>query len=394
MFHKGFRFRLYPNKNQAGFLEKHFGCVRFIYNYGLQRKITEYEKTKKPLSCFNLTKELPALKKEHEWLKEVNSQSLQMALRNLDNAFVRFFKMKNGFPNFKNKKNNRQSFQVPQYYRIEGNKLWLPKFKKGLKMKYHREIEGIPKRLTIKKTPSGKYFVTILCELDDASPEKTKIEENTTIGIDVGLTHFATLSTGEKIENNRYLKKSLMKLKREQRTLSRKQKGSKKREKQRITVARVHEKITNQRNDFLHKLSSKLVRENQTICIEELAVSNMMQNHRLAQAIVDVSWGEFRRRLEYKTEWYGKNLILIGRFEPSSKLCNACGHVNRELTLADRTWVCECGVVHDRDVLAANNIKTFGLIKTIGQGLPESTPTRHEYSLEIQSRKPTTFSRG
>lgn len=265
---------------------------------------------------------------------------------------------------------------------VASHKLFLPKMKRGIKIKQHRQLEGTPKTLTITQTPSGKIFVAIICELDEELPAKVKIEENTTIGIDLGITHFATLSNGEKIANNRYLRKSLNKLKKEQRKLSRKQKGSNNRDKQRIKVARVHEKITNQRTDFLHKLSSRLIRENQTICLEDLAVANMLKNHRLAQAILDVGWGEFRRQLEYKTEWYGKNLLVIGRFEPSSKLCSACGYINNDLTLADRVWTCQCGQTHDRDILAARNIKTFGLSKAVGQGLSEVTPVRYERSME------------
>lgn len=392
MFQKGYHFRIYPNKIQRDLLFKHFGCVRFIYNWGLNRKIEEYKSIKKAPSCFDLIKEIPKLKDENEWLEEVNSQSLQMALRNLDNAFTRFFKLKNGFPNFKSKKNHWQSFQVPQHYKIEDNKLFLPKFRTRIKIKDHRKLEGKLKTLTVIKTPSEKFFVSITCEIDANIPEKTRIEEKNTIGIDLGITHFAVLSNGEKIENNKYLKRSLEKLKREQRKLSRKQKGSKNRNKQRIKVARVHEKITNQRGDFLHKTSSRLVRDNQTICIEDLVVSNMIKNHRLAQSIADVGWSEFRRQLEYKSEWYGKNLIVIGRFEPSSKLCNVCGKINNELILTDRIWTCDkCGTIHDRDILAAINIKNFGLAKVVGWGSPEVTPVRYESSIEDSEQEADQF---
>lgn len=386
MINKGFKYRIYPNKEQKEIFEKHFGCARFVYNYGLNRKINEYKETRKTLSYFVLQNELPELKKEYEWLKEVNSQSLQMALRNLDNAFTRFFKLKSGFPKFKSKKCNHQSFQVPQHYRIENNNLKLPKIKSLIKLKYNRELEEKPKTLTVSKVPSGKYFISIVCEIDEEYPEKVKIEENTTVGIDLGIKTFATLSNGVKIENPRHLQNSLQKLKREQKKLSGKKKGSNNRSKQRIKVARVYEKITNQRKDFLHKFTSKLICENQTICIEDLSVKSMLKKDKkrkyINRAILDVGWYEFRRQLEYKSLWYGKNVIVIGRFEPSSKLCNICCKVNNDLKLSDREWKCECGAEHDRDVLAANNIKTFGLSKNVGQGLSEVKPVRYDLSLE------------
>ena len=373
MINKAYKYRIYPNKVQQKLLEKHFGCARFCFNWGLDKKIKAYQQDKKRLSCFDLINELAKLKKEKEfeWLNEVNSQSLQMALRNLDNAFTNFFRKRNKFPNFKSKKHNINSFQIPQHLKLS-DKLDIPKIK-GIKIIQHRKLEGKIKTATVSKTPTGKYYISILVEQDKKLPKKPKIKENTAIGIDLGIKTFATLSDGRKIDNPKYLKNSLKKLRRQQRWLSRKIKESNNRKKQIRKVSLIHEKITNQRSDFLHKFSYQITHENQvnTIAIEDLNVKGMVKNHCLAQAISDVSWTEFRRQLEYKTEWYGKNLLVIGRFEASSKTCS-CGQVNQELKLSDREWTCKkCGVKHDRDILAANNIKKFALIP---QGLRKFTP--------------------
>jgi len=373
MINKAYKYRIYPNKVQQELLEKHFGCVRFCFNRGLDKKIKAYQQDKKRLSCFDLINELAKLKKEKEfeWLNEVNSQSLQMALRNLDNAFTNFFRKQNKFPNFKSKKHNINSFQIPQHLKLS-DKLDIPKIK-GIKIIQHRKLEGKIKTATVSKTPTGKYYISILVEQDKKLPKKPKIKEKTTIGIDLGVKTFATLSDGRKIDNPKYLKNSLRKLKRQQRWLSRKIKGSNNRKKQVKRVGSLYEKISNQRSDFLHKFSYQITHEKQvnSIAIEDLNVKGMVRNHCLAQAISDVSWTEFRRQLEYKTEWYGKNLLVIGRFEASSKTCS-CGQVNQELKLSDREWTClECGVKHDRDILAANNIKKFALIP---QGLRKFTP--------------------
>jgi len=373
MINKAYKYRIYPNKIQQEILEKHFGCVRFVFNWGLDKKIKTYQKDKKRLSCFDLSNELAKLKKEKnfEWLNEVNSQSLQMSLRNLDNAFTSFFRKQNKFPNFKSKKNNINSFQIPQHLKLS-DKLDLPKIK-GIKIIQHRKLEGEIKTATVSKTPTNKYYISILVEQNKELPKKSKIKEKTTIGVDLGIKTFATLSDGRKIDNQKYLKNGLKKLKRQQQWLSRKVKGSNNRKKQIKKVSLIHEKISNQRSDFLHKFSFQLTHENQvnSIAIEDLNVKGIIRNHCLAQAISDVSWSEFRRQLTYKTEWYGKNLLVIGRWEASSKACS-CGQVNQELKLSDREWICkECGTKHDRDILAANNIKRFALIP---QGLRKSTP--------------------
>jgi putative transposase len=362
---KAYKYRLNPNIEQRVALSKNFGCVRWVYNWALSRKIEAYQKENRSLSCFDLSKELPKLKsaEETKWLAEADSQALVMSLRNLDNAFTRFFREKKGFPKFKSKKCRRQSFQIPQRVKVdfETRKIILPKIG-AVRAKLHRKFDGIIKTVTISKTPSGKYFASVLVETDEKPLPKPEIRYETTIGIDLGLTHFAILSNGEKIENPKHLQKSLNRLKFLQRKLSRKKAGSKRRDKARIRVAKLYEKITNQRNDFLHKLSIRLIRENQTIALETLNVQGMMQNHRLAQSIGSASWSRFVEFLRYKAEWYGRNIVFIGRFEPSSKLCSVCGYHNGELTLTDRTWTCpSCQTEHDRDVNAATNIRKFAL---------------------------------
>jgi len=366
MIQKGFKYRLYPNEDQKVFLEKHFGSCRFIYNWGLSKKIKYYEETKKFISWVDLNNQLPSLKAEYLWLSEIGSQSLQMEIRNLDTAFKNFFRSKKGFPKFK-KKSNVQSFQIPdncgKNYSIEDSKLFIPKLKSGIKIVQHREFKGKFKTLTISKNPSGQYYVTILVETTDKVIEPKEIKEETTIGIDLGIKDFLVTSSGEKIENPKFFIKSQKRLKKIQQKHSRKQKGSNNKNKSRIKVAKFHLKISNQRKDFLHKLSKRLISENQTICLGDLNVKGMMQNRKLSKSIGDVSWSNFTSNLNYKATWYGINLITIGRFDPSTKLCNVCGSIKEGLTLKDREWICSCGTKHDRDINAAINIKNFGLTK-------------------------------
>ncbi|MGI6502385.1 MAG: RNA-guided endonuclease TnpB family protein [Candidatus Methanoculleus thermohydrogenotrophicum] len=342
---------------------KHIHACRFVYNHSLERKIRAYEQEGRKLSCFDLNNRLPALKEEHPWLKEVTSQSLQSANKNLDNAFTRFSREKKGFPQFKSKKNPVQSFQIPQHYTVdfERHRIKLPKIGE-IKTVFHRVFTGKMKYATVSVTSTGKWFVSILVDDEKNEPEPAPISRDTTLGIDVGLTDFATFSTGEKIENPRYLRNSLRRLRVLQRRVSRKVKGSKNREKAILKRARCHEKIANQRNDFLHKLSFRVVSENQAIAVESLNVGGMMKNHHLAQGIGDVSWYTFFTMLDYKCLKYGKTLLRIGRFDPSSKICNRCGYLNRDLKLSHREWVCpDCGTHHDRDINAAINIKTSAL---------------------------------
>ena len=354
---KAFKFRIYPNSQQKQFLAQSFGCARFVYNRFLRQRIDYYAENAKGLNYFDNSTALTQLKKqpEFEWLNNINSQSLQMSLRNLDTAYNNFFNKHAKFPNFK-KKSNKQSFGVPQHFSIHDNMLDIPKCK-GIKIRLHRDIEGTMKSVTVSRTPSGKYFASILCELEIPEPVFTGNE----IGIDYGIKAFITTSDGEIIESPNYLRKSELKLKRLSRRLSRKQPSAKNRYKAQKLLARQHEKVSNQRQDFLHKLSKQLVSDNQAIYIESLAIRNMIQNHCLAKSISDSGWSTFVNMLKYKRQWFGCRIIEIDRWFPSSKRCHVCGYINDNLTLKDRSWLCpECNTNHDRDVNAAINILTFG----------------------------------
>lgn len=375
MIYKSYKYRIYPNKQQEELILKHMGCSRWIYNYGLSRKIHHYQQAGKGLSKFDLKKDLPELKKNEEtsWLKEVNSQTLQASLENLDKAFTKFFKDKKGFPKFKSKKDNRQSFNIPQNTTIdfESGKINLPKFKTDIKVKISRVFDGTIKTSTISKTPTGKYFISVLVELRQELPKKKPLSEKQAIGIDLGIKTFATLSNGMEIENPKHLKKSLKKLKKLQRKVSKKQKGSNNGLKSVKKLAILHEKITNKRMDFLHKTSHYLVTNFDTLCLETLKSGNMMKNHTLAQALSDISISKFNEMINYKSEWYGCNILRIGQFEPSSKMCS-CGVINKELKLNQRVWTCNsCGTTHNRDILAANNIKHFAFTKNNTAGTAE-----------------------
>lgn len=362
---RAYKYRMYPNKEQLISFFEHFGACRYIYNWGLEYKIRTYKEKGKSISRFALNKEITELKQSEQWLKKINSQSLQGATLNLDNAFTKFFREKKGFPKFKSKKNRVQSFNVPQGYNVdfENSKVYLPKIG-WVKTRFHRYFEGKQQTATVSMTNTGKYYISILIDDEKPIPDKQSFNEKSAVGIDLGINHFLITSNGLKVQNPRHLKNNLKKLKREQRKLSRKQKGSKNREKQRLKVAKIHEKIRNVRGDFQHKWSIKLIRENQAICLETLNIKGMLKNRHLAQHISDVGWYSFIEKLKYKAEWYGKTLIQIGQFESSSKLCSNCGYHNNELKLNHRMWICpSCGSVHDRDVNAAINIKDFALDK-------------------------------
>ncbi|WP_319507419.1 IS200/IS605 family element RNA-guided endonuclease TnpB [uncultured Methanolobus sp.] len=361
-----YKYRMYPTKEQEEMFFQHFGACRYIYNWALEQKIKTYEQDGKSISRFDLNKGISMLKRdgEHEWLKDVNSQSLQGATLNLDNAFTNFFREKKGFPKFKSRKNPVQAFNVPQNYKVdfENNRIYLPKIG-NVKTILHRQYgDGDLKTATVSRTPTGKYYISILVDDGAEIPKKPGFSINDTVGVDVGIKDFAITSNGDKIDNPRHLKNSMKRLKVLSKRLSKKQKCSKNRNKARHQVAKLHEKISNQRHDFQHKVSTKLISENQAIAVETLNVSGMLKNHCLAQHIADASWTSFITKLEYKAEWYGKTILRIGRFEPSTKICNVCGYYNGSITLADREWECpDCNTHHDRDINAAINIKKFAL---------------------------------
>ena len=339
--HKSYKFRVFPTKKQEELLSKHFGHCRFVFNRFLSERKEAYQKDKTSLNYYDNAKSLTKLKKETDfaWLKEVNSQSLQASLKNLDTAYKNFFRKQNQFPRFKSK-HERQSFKIPQNVKVEDEKLIIPKFKKGIPFKQHRKLAGKILFATVSKTTTGKYYASITCEQNHHPYPKT----GKAIGIDTGIKELAILSNGNGYENIKSLKTSLQKLKYEQRQLSKKQKGSHSRIKQKRKLASVHEKITHTRKDYLHKVSTEIIKNHDIIVVEDLAVKNMLKNHRLAQAMSDVSLGAFYTMLEYKAKWNEKDYIKIDRFFPSSKTCSACGWINEDLKLSDREWRCSsCG---------------------------------------------------
>lgn len=361
---KSYKYRLNPTKKQTEFFEKSFGCARYIYNWALQKRIEAYQNNKERLSCVDLCKMLTPLKKEEDklWLNEVANESLQQSIRCMDSAFTGFFREKKGFPKFKSKRRSKACYKAINNVHIdfEMSRIKLPKVG-WVKFYKSREFEGKIGTVTVSKTTTGKYYVSVLVDDGKEKPSKAKIEYATSVGIDVGIKDFAVLSNGQVYENPKYLEKTEKRLKVLQRRFSKKQKGSKRRERARLQLAKAYEKVTNCRTNFIHQVTSRIVRENQTIIIEDLNVSGMLKNHNLAKHISSASWSEFFRQLEYKCEWQGKNLIKIGRFEPSSKMC-ICGHINKDLKLSQREWTCpHCGRTNDRDLLAAINIKRFGL---------------------------------
>ncbi len=359
MIHKTIKYRLYPSDTQKELLDKHINVTRYVYNLALETKKNYYDSAKINKSSFDLQKELTECKKEFPWLKEVNSQSLQQAISNMDVAFTNFFKGRTNFPKFKSKKKSTKSFQIPQSVKLESNKLFIPKFKEGIKVVVHRTYDNSKvKSATVSKTPTDKYFVSILFEVNEELPTKLEIKEETILGVDLGIKSYLVTSDGEIVDNPKYFKKAESKLKFIQRKYS-KHKGKRTKKK----LVRLHEKVVNKRKDFLHKLSKKLVVENHTIALETLSVKNMILNHKLAKSIQDASWGTFVSIIEYKAEWYGTNVIRIEQFLPSSKQCS-CGVINNDLKLSDRIWTCSsCNVTHERDLLAANNIAKFAFKK-------------------------------
>lgn len=356
---KAYKYELKPNEEQKVLLNKHFGSVRWVYNHFLDARKKQYLETNKSDTYYKQALKLTELKKKEEtiWLKEVNSQTLQTSLKNLEVAYLNFFRGNSQYPKFKSKY-NKNSFTVPQHVRIEDKHIFFPKFKNGIKVNQHRDFDGEIRNCTVSKTPNGKYYVSILVNTKHIPYEKT----GKVIGIDLGIKDFVITSDGRKFKNHGWTKKYEKNLKRAQQHISRKIKGSQQYKNQRLKVAKIHEKISNCRKDNLHKVSTELIKSYDLICLESLAVKNMVKNHKLAKHIQDASWGIFLNMLKYKAEWNEKIIVKVDRFFPSSKLCSNCGWIKQDLTLNDRKWTCEvCNCTHDRDVNASQNILKEGL---------------------------------
>jgi putative transposase len=364
VLHKAVKVRVYPTPEQEILLAQHFGCARWWWNYALSQSISTYKETGKGLGRSALNAFLPGLKKAEEtsWLSECYSQVLQAVTLNLTSAYKNFFEGRARFPRFKSK-HGRQSIQYPQNVKVENSAVKLPGKIGTVKAKIHRLIEGKIKTITVSKEPSGKYYVSILTEVEGENPNPST--DGKVIGVDLGLKHFAVASDGNKVskyDNPKHLAKHEKNLKRKQRKLAKKQKGSSSRHKYRKVIARVYERVSNSRQDFLHKLSRKLANENQVVVVENLHVKGMVRNHNLAKAISDAGWGMFTNFLAYKLEKKGGRLVEIDRWFPSSKLCSNCYHHCCEMPLDIRTWTClGCGTHHDRDGNAATNIRAEGI---------------------------------
>jgi len=370
---RAYKYRIYPTKEQQVKINQTLGVCRFVYNYMLAKKNEAYKKDKTKLSAFDLCYDLPDLKKEYPWIADVDSQAVQMAVKKIDSAFAKFFKGA-GYPNFK-KRGDRQSFLCPNNTRRidwEKSTLTIPKIQ-NIPIRLSRKFEGQIRNVTISRTPSGKYFASILVKDGIKIPDLLPIEKDKCIGIDTGIKSFVISSDGRKFEPNRKLKANLKRLKALQRRASRKVKGSANRRKANKRVAGLHEKITNKRLDYIHKVTHNLTSENQavsTIFVEDLNISGLLKNHNLAQAMSDVSLSKFYEILGYKCKWKGINLVKIGRFDPSSKRCSCCGEIKKTLSLSERNWTCEfCGAEHDRDDNAAENILWYGLEKIFNKNI-------------------------
>lgn len=367
LIYRAFRYRLYPNHETQITFNQWFGCCRKVFNVTLDESIKQYEAGNKNFvnrsSLFSMITKLKA-DGEHDYLKQVPIHTLQTSLANLLVAYNMFFKRLGGFPKFKSKHESKQSFTVicsPSIIkncRFDNNRVWIPNLKRLIKFKQHRKIEGTVKRYTITRESNGKWYISFLCQV--ATPQK--IEKNGVIGLDFGVLDFITDSNGNKIPARKFLRSLESKLKKMQRALSKKTMGSNNYNKLKQKIARLHDYIANCRKDANHKLSTILVNENQVISIEDLSISKMSRNHKLAKSLLDEGWYQFTNMLNYKMNWYGGTLVKIDRFFPSSKICSACGYKASKMPLNIRQWVCpECGCVHDRDINASQNILVEGL---------------------------------
>ncbi len=354
-----YRYRLEPTDQQAARLRQFAGARRWVWNWALARKKAHYAQTHTTLSYNALAAELTTLKLQPQtaWLREIDSQALQQVLRDLERAFQAFLAKRAGYPHFKSKKIDRLRFRIPQRVTVDGSLVQVPKIGR-IRARIHCPMEGHTKSATFKQEPDGHWYVAFVVE--QTVPERTERPIQTHVGVDLGLKTFAVPSVGKPIANPRYYRTQMGKLRRAQRVLSRRVKGSANRTKARKRVAWLHQKVKQQRADFLHKLTTDLVKHYDLVSIEDLSVRGLAKT-KLSTSVFDAGWGTFRQYLSYKAERRASHLMVIGRFYPSSRLCPVCGTVNAELSLADRSWVCRCGVAHDRDLTAARNIDTEGL---------------------------------
>ncbi|MFX1566179.1 MAG: RNA-guided endonuclease InsQ/TnpB family protein [Promethearchaeota archaeon] len=396
-----YRYRLYPNKFQHEQIQINIDACRFVYNWALEQKKLAYETSGKCLSWFDMNYLLPSLKQEHHFLKDAYSASLYQAIKRVVLAYQQFFRRVKrgenpGYPKFKSRKAHRQSFVVPNFFKVDfkTQRVYLPKIGK-VKVVFHRRFQGNPKQCIIVSTKTGKFFICIVVDDSDRPPRKKQITKESSVGIDVGLSSYVTLSTGDKIRNPRHIQQAIKRLQCLHRRLSRKGKGSRNREKARKKLALCYERITNQRMDFQQKLSTRLIRENQTIIVESLNVRGMLRNRKLARQISDAAWSNFLQMLKDKAEINGVNLIEIGRFESTSKLCSACGFKNNTLQIADREWVCaKCEIHHDRDINAAKNIKKIGLHSILAPREPREGPVELSALAETMKQETQSVRKG